>query len=974
MAAPGTGDLGYDHDNLRHVVITATCFALVLSTVSVGLRLYCRKITGTKVFFDDYLIIVALVFEYAVSLAGVVSSGSFLYTLCIAFTKLSILALYKRIFSIRPMILAANAVGATVILWCFGVCLIGGVVCIPLEKLWNPTIPGGCIDLAKFYYGLQIPNIVTDAVILALPLKHVWNLQVPRAEKIMLTGIFCLGALTLAFDIVRLVTLIELSKSGNDITYDQVPASVWTCIEPAVGITASCLSNMRPLFLALTRLRVRMHRVLSRPSQTGSAEIEQSKIVFTQTVRVNSSHTDQPSDMTSRTAPYAGRPSPLTRPAKSEVQELLDRCRYMEQILKHTIEGIALDTKSLARLANSFTTGKSSDHPEVISPAGMALEEEDCTIDPVGDTTTHFSGEFSYWNFSMRIKQRIQSRMRTKSPDRVSGYWRAQHLKTNEHLSAALACFPPRPITGFLVKTFLKYAATHWFLVEEDWLLDRAHRLYTDPASLGDTAAAVASILLSVLAIGTQYAHLESPSDRDPKNQTPSFSEEDVGVRFYEQSIRLLPEIIELSCLESVQACLLLGFYALPVDASGLGYIYINLAVRLAMQNGMHRKCRRDAFSPVMMETRNRVWWTAYSLERLISIFHGRPLSVHRADVDADLPHARGDMGQAQSTWSSQCAVISIRMLDWLEEFLHDISRLRHAQPAGLPVVIGQLIARKESWDRWWAGQSDALVNSIQPGHQPNRAVMHLCLESCLLRMFIGRPFLLRKDTPSHPNANPQSSSEETYFQPSDRDSLIGDCIQAAQEALGICRQLRDHGSGLARASYLEYSACRAALLVLIAFSVQNLSDALRQPMREGLVLLREMSAAGDSARSEVSLLEALERSLARLHTVAQRPEPAAESTGLVSDYEAFRNWGTTCKKPASEAAPPHPDTVEPWTVPLDGMEQLPPYDPALDLSIFGGANLSPSATWPTRTETQVLEEFLAGSSLDPIWTHVDLP
>ncbi|GFN21654.1 uncharacterized protein AtWU_11463 [Aspergillus tubingensis] len=220
MAASETGDLGYDHDNLRHVVITATCFALILSTVSVALRLYCRKITGTKVFFDDYLIIVALVFEYAVSLAGVVllynglgthiiyvppsdlvvylktlASGSFLYTLCIAFTKLSILALYKRIFSIRPMILAANSVGAIVILWCFGVCLIGGVVCIPLEKLWNPTIPGGCIDLAKFYYGLQIPNIVTDAVILALPMKHVWNLQVPRAQKIMLTGIFCLGAL-----------------------------------------------------------------------------------------------------------------------------------------------------------------------------------------------------------------------------------------------------------------------------------------------------------------------------------------------------------------------------------------------------------------------------------------------------------------------------------------------------------------------------------------------------------------------------------------------------------------------------------------------------------------------------------------------------------------------------------------------------------------------------------------------------------
>lgn len=70
---------------------------------------------------------------------------------------------------------------------------------------------------------------------------------------------------------------------------------------------------------------------------------------------------------------------------------MLDRCRYMEQILKHTIEGIELDTKSLARLANSFTTGKGSDHTEVTSPSGLALEEEDCTIDPVGDTTTRAS-------------------------------------------------------------------------------------------------------------------------------------------------------------------------------------------------------------------------------------------------------------------------------------------------------------------------------------------------------------------------------------------------------------------------------------------------------------------------------------------------------------------------------------------------------------------------------------------------------
>lgn len=123
------------------------------------------------------------------------SSGSFLYTACITCVKLSILAFYKRLFPIKPMVLAVNIVGATVLLWCFGVCLIGAVTCIPFRKLWEPTIPGGCIDLAKFYYGLQIPNIVTDAVILVMPLRVVWELQMKRVQKVLLTGIFMLGVL-----------------------------------------------------------------------------------------------------------------------------------------------------------------------------------------------------------------------------------------------------------------------------------------------------------------------------------------------------------------------------------------------------------------------------------------------------------------------------------------------------------------------------------------------------------------------------------------------------------------------------------------------------------------------------------------------------------------------------------------------------------------------------------------------------------
>jgi hypothetical protein len=90
---------------------------------------------------------------------------------------------------------AVYVVSLIVVLWCFGGCLIGAVVCIPTKKLWYPELPGGCIDLAAFYYGLQIPNIVTDAVIILMPVRVVLKLPIPRPEKALLSLIFVLGAL-----------------------------------------------------------------------------------------------------------------------------------------------------------------------------------------------------------------------------------------------------------------------------------------------------------------------------------------------------------------------------------------------------------------------------------------------------------------------------------------------------------------------------------------------------------------------------------------------------------------------------------------------------------------------------------------------------------------------------------------------------------------------------------------------------------
>lgn len=56
-----------------------------------------------------------------------------------------------------------------------------------------------------------------------------------------------------------------------------------------------------------------------------------------------------------------------------------------------------------------------------------------------------------------------------------------------------------------------------------------------------------------------------------------------------------------------------------PVDAAGLSCTYLGIAIKIATQNGMHLKYDKH-LEPREMEMRRRIWWTVYTLERLVHI------------------------------------------------------------------------------------------------------------------------------------------------------------------------------------------------------------------------------------------------------------------------------------------------------------------------------------------------------------------
>jgi hypothetical protein len=110
--------------------------------------------------------------------------------------KLSIIFMLKRIFITSNFRIASYAVMAVAMAWMAMPILVALVVCRPLEYNWNRKVPGGqCGNKTLAYALVGVVDLVSDLLILALPMRMVYRLRIARAHKIALAGIFGFGTM-----------------------------------------------------------------------------------------------------------------------------------------------------------------------------------------------------------------------------------------------------------------------------------------------------------------------------------------------------------------------------------------------------------------------------------------------------------------------------------------------------------------------------------------------------------------------------------------------------------------------------------------------------------------------------------------------------------------------------------------------------------------------------------------------------------
>ncbi|KAJ2970132.1 hypothetical protein NQ176_g8332 [Zarea fungicola] len=92
-------------------------------------------------------------------------------------------------------------------------------------------------------------DLSTDILIMAVPLRVLWNLKISRVEKISIGLVFAVGLITMATAIIRSVTLNSTGGTGQVST---TWLMLWAGIEGAVAIIVGCL----PSFAIFIRGRV----------------------------------------------------------------------------------------------------------------------------------------------------------------------------------------------------------------------------------------------------------------------------------------------------------------------------------------------------------------------------------------------------------------------------------------------------------------------------------------------------------------------------------------------------------------------------------------------------------------------------------------------------------------------------------------------------------------------------------------------
>ncbi|KAJ5734187.1 hypothetical protein N7493_002973 [Penicillium malachiteum] len=256
MSDISAGELEYmeQHPNADRApgILACGIICLTFAVAAVSMRLISRRMVGLSLGLDDYTILLALILYIAFTtflilttrfgmgkhiiyissakwLTISITVAEALYVLTIMTVKCAILMFYRRVFPQKWFHTCIWVMVALVISYNISSFFATILQCVPVKHQWDTSVPAKCIDYFAVVVYSGVFNVVTDFIILGMPIPLILKLQVSENKKRGLIIVFSWGIAACVVSIARTIKASALTSA--DSSWDLAGALYATTLE-----------------------------------------------------------------------------------------------------------------------------------------------------------------------------------------------------------------------------------------------------------------------------------------------------------------------------------------------------------------------------------------------------------------------------------------------------------------------------------------------------------------------------------------------------------------------------------------------------------------------------------------------------------------------------------------------------------------------------------------------------------------------
>ncbi|KAM5434295.1 DNA-binding transcription factor cat8 [Microsporum ferrugineum] len=301
-----------------------------------------------------------------------------------------------------------------------------------------------------------------------------------------------------------------------------------------------------------------------------------------------------------------------------------------------------------------------------------------------------FTGHSSTRAFIEAFSARLERSGRSTTTALADVLLSPPSLNARRHEDITPSKILPRLVSDRLLNIFFQEWAPLYPIVHRPAILKLYSRYTTNPDSIeaDHHAFAQLNLIFGIAAI--------SSTSRVP--QDPLFFE-----RHWIPKLKLLTSDISLTTLQ----CYVLAqvYYSVKADYRSLLH-YRGLGVSICLQLGLHQSQERFSLNPLVSETRKRVFWCQYTLDRFGAALTGLPVLLSESDISTEYPADVDDENVTETGFVPTIPEDPTRMSSALALFsvsriLHRVLEDLYPSPTGYEISLSTVHSLAEELDEW---------------------------------------------------------------------------------------------------------------------------------------------------------------------------------------------------------------------------------------------------------------------------------